>query len=116
VSEIVVRTARKGDVERMAAAWLDAARLEAPVPDPEAKLVLDATEVRLLVDGLVVEKAFRRRGVGTRLMRAAEEWGRSRGARLALLDTWGESPQSVPFYEGLGYTPRSIRFRPLTRR
>jgi GNAT superfamily N-acetyltransferase len=92
-------------------------RLEAPVPDPEAQLVLDATEVRLFVDGLVVEKAFRRRGVGTRLMRAAEDWGRSRGARLALLDTWGESPQSVPFYERLGYTPRSIRFRkPLTRR
>lgn len=86
-------------------------RLEGPAPNPEAQLVLDVTEVRLFVDGLVVAEAFRRRGVGTRLMQAADEWGRTRGARLAVLDTWGESPESVPFYERLGYAPRSIRFR-----
>jgi GNAT superfamily N-acetyltransferase len=98
------------EIDGVVVGWVSA-RLEEAVSDPEAQLVRDVTDTRLFVDGLVVGQAHRRRGIGTRLMIAAEEWGRGRGARLALLDTWGESPESVPFYEQLGYAPRSVRFR-----
>jgi GNAT superfamily N-acetyltransferase len=49
--------------------------------------------------------------VGTRLVEAAEEWGRRRGATIAFLDTWVDSPSSVPFWEeGMVYARRSIIF------
>jgi hypothetical protein len=32
-------------------------------------------------------------------MEAVEAWARERGAALVLLDTWVDSPVSVPFYE-----------------
>jgi hypothetical protein len=45
-------------------------------------------------------------------MEAVEEWARSRGAVIGLLDTYIESPLSVPFYEqGMGYSRRALRFR-----
>jgi GNAT superfamily N-acetyltransferase len=59
-----------------------------------------------------VERGYWRRGVGTKLMRAAEEWGKDCGATLVCLDTWVDSPVSVPFYEeGLGYSRRQVGFR-----
>jgi GNAT superfamily N-acetyltransferase len=52
----------------------------------------------------VVQAAYRRRGVGTRLLEAVEAWGRANGATLISLDTFIESPLSVPFYEQrMGY-------------
>jgi GNAT superfamily N-acetyltransferase len=54
---------------------------------------------------------YRRRGVGARLLAAAEEWGRARGDVRAVLTTYHASPLSVPFYEqGMGYERRSIVF------
>jgi len=45
-------------------------------------------------------------------MDAAEEWGRSNGAAIALLDTYVGSPVSVPFYEQrMGYERRALYFR-----
>jgi GNAT superfamily N-acetyltransferase len=44
-------------------------------------------------------------------MEAAESWARDRGAVLVALDTWIDSPLSVPFYEALGYDRRSIIFQ-----
>jgi GNAT superfamily N-acetyltransferase len=50
--------------------------------------------------------------VGTVLLEAAEAWGRTRGARVARLDTYAHSPVSVPFYEDhMGYRRRSIVFQ-----
>jgi ribosomal protein S18 acetylase RimI-like enzyme len=65
---------------------------------------------RLSVDALAVAERFRRQGVGRMLMEAAERWGRRRGAELVVLDTWIDSPLSVPFYDALGYRRRQIKF------
>jgi GNAT superfamily N-acetyltransferase len=54
------------------------------------------------VDVLAVAEPFRRRGVGRRLMDETETWARGRGAVMVALDTWVDSPLSVPFYEALG--------------
>lgn len=45
-------------------------------------------------------------------MEEAEEWGRERGAVIALLDTYVGSEVSVPFYEQrMGYARRALRFK-----
>ena len=66
----------------------------------------------MVIHALIVQEAYRHQGVGTRLMQAAEEWGRSKGAVIALLDAYINSPLSVPFCEEhLGYSRRALRFR-----
>jgi GNAT superfamily N-acetyltransferase len=88
-----------------------AARLEGPAEDASRQVLRDLGRTRLYVDALGVEEAYRRRGVGERLMRAVEEWGRDRGAVRAVLTTYHASPLSVPFYERrMGYERRSIVF------
>jgi len=59
----------------------------------------------LRIDMLWVSDALRGQGVGTQLIRAAEEEARRRGCRYAQVDT--ASFQARPFYEKLGY---SLRF------
>ena len=87
------------------------AHLERPAEDAERQLLRYLGEVRIYVDALGVVQAYRRRGVGMRLMRAIERWARERGAVCAMLDTYAASPLSVPFYErGMGYRRRSIVF------
>jgi GNAT superfamily N-acetyltransferase len=87
------------------------ARLEQPIEDADRQVLRDLGRVRMHVDALGVEEAYRRRGVGARLMGAVEEWGRARGAVRAVLTTYHASPLSVPFYEqGVGYQRRSIVF------
>jgi GNAT superfamily N-acetyltransferase len=91
--------------------WL-AARIEHPAPDAAMQLVRDHGWTRLVVDALIVHQGQWRRGTGTALLEAAEDWGRSRGAQVARLDTYAHSPVSVPFYEDrMGYQRRSIVFQ-----
>jgi GNAT superfamily N-acetyltransferase len=72
----------------------------------------DFRERRLFVNAVLTAEAYRRRGVATLLVETAEAWGRERGASVALLDTWADSPVSVPFWEQrMGYSRRSIVFR-----
>jgi GNAT superfamily N-acetyltransferase len=87
------------------------ARLERPAEDAARQVLRDLGRVRLYVDALGVEAAYRRRGVGARLMHAVEEWGRTRGAVRSVLTAYHASPLAVPFYEqGMGYERRSIVF------
>jgi hypothetical protein len=52
--------------------------------------------------------------VGTRLVEAAEEWGRSAGARIAETSTYYRSPLSLPFWEPrMGYEEESVNLRKL---
>jgi len=88
------------------------ARLLRPDGDATRQLVRDMGRVRVMVDALVVGARDRRRGIGTLLLRAVEDWGRRNGAVLVLLDTYVASPLSVPFYERrMGYARRSVRFQ-----
>ncbi len=89
--------------------------LIATIAQPSPRAALDASRdaglVRLAIDALIIREDSRHHGVGTRLMDAAERWGRGRGAAIALLDTY-DSPLSVPFYEHhLGYSRRALRLR-----
>ena len=88
------------------------AAIERPVENAAGQLLRDLGRVRVVIHALVVQEAHRRQGIGTRLMEAAEEWARGRGAVVALLDTYVGSPLSVPFYERrMGYSQRALRFR-----
>ena len=87
------------------------ARLERPAKDAERQVMRYPGEMRVYIDALGVAEAFRREGVGTRLMQTIEQWGRDRGAVRVMLDTHARSPLSVPFYERrMGYRRRSIVF------
>jgi GNAT superfamily N-acetyltransferase len=88
------------------------ARIRPPMQHAAKHYVREVTQTCLMIDGLGVEERYWRRGIATRLMATAEAWGRERGARIALLDTYADSPLSVPFYEEhLGFSRRSVRFR-----
>lgn len=85
--------------------------LQRPVDNAARQLLRFLGETRLFVSALMVEDAYRRRGVATRLLGTVEQWGRDRGAVLVSLDTWAHSPISVPFYEDrMGYRRASIVF------
>lgn len=75
------------------------AHIDRPTRDARWQLMRDLGEPMLKIDSLMVREHRRRRGVGTALMNAAEEWGRTRGATAVFLSTYHDSPSSVPFYE-----------------
>jgi GNAT superfamily N-acetyltransferase len=87
------------------------AHLERPVEDASRQILRDLARPRVTVDALGVEEAYRRRGVGTRLMRAVEAWARERGAARIVLTTFAAGPTSMPFYQQrMGYRQRSVVF------
>jgi ribosomal protein S18 acetylase RimI-like enzyme len=86
--------------------------LHQPMESASRQLIRELGLVRVEIELLVVAEAYRRQGIGTRLMQAAEAWARNKGAVVALLNTYVDSPLSVPFYEDrLGYRRRALRFR-----
>ncbi len=60
------------------------ARVERPKDDAPRQILRELGTTRLLVDALVVEEPSRRHDIGTALMRAAEDWARSKGATFRL--------------------------------
>jgi len=60
-----------------------AAVLEPPLPGAQWQLTRAAASPRVYVNALMVAERYRRAGVGTALMAAVEQWGRSGGAVLA---------------------------------
>ena len=55
------------------------------------------------VETLVVSASQRRRGIGRRLLAAAADWARARGATEMVLTTWVGNAEADAFYEKLGY-------------
>jgi GNAT superfamily N-acetyltransferase len=61
-------------------------------------------ETRLRIDYLATAAASRRAGIGTRLVQAAESWGRGVGATIAETTAFRGSALSIPFWEDrMGY-------------
>lgn len=59
--------------------------------------------------GVAVLAAWRGKGVGSRLMDAAEEWAREHGATRLLLDASAENTDAIRFYEERhGYRLRGV--------
>ena len=86
------------------------ARLLQPMESARYQVIAALGQVRGEVNSLGVLKSHRHRGIGRALMEHAERWLRDRGAVVIELDTLARSPESVPFYEAIGYQPRSIIF------
>jgi GNAT superfamily N-acetyltransferase len=98
------------ELDGRVAGWLTA-RIERPAPSAARQMVREHGWTRLFIDALLVDQAVWREGAGTALLTAAEAWGRDRGADMVRLDTYADSPVSVPFYEQrMGYQRRSIVF------
>jgi GNAT superfamily N-acetyltransferase len=88
------------------------ARLHAPHEGARFAFSRDLFATRLNIDYLAVAAAHRRSGAGTALVEAAEAWGRERGAVVAELTTYQDSPLAYPFWTGrAGYAPRSVNLR-----
>ena len=71
-------------------------------------------EKRLRIDYLATAPASRRSGIGTRLVEAAESWGRRVGATIAETTAFRGSALSIPFWEDrMGYEelPMSLEKR-----
>jgi ribosomal protein S18 acetylase RimI-like enzyme len=93
------------------AGYLEAS-LQFPEDSARWQAQRDLSEIRLFINFVGTADAYKRQGVATRLVQAAEDWGRERGALVAVCDTFIESPLSVPFWERrMGYTRRAIIFR-----
>ncbi len=88
------------------------ATLQQPMETARWQSQRDLSAPRLFIGVVTTGDRFKRRGVATRLVEAAEGWGRSKGAVVAICDTYIESPLSVPFWEKrMGYTRRAIVLR-----
>lgn len=86
-----------------------AAHLVPPLPSARWQIQPGLDRVRLSIDYLAVAERHRRRGIATRLVEAAEAWGRDRSAAVAITDTFLGSPLSIPFWtERARYQQRSV--------
>ncbi|MEJ7566990.1 MAG: GNAT family N-acetyltransferase [Gaiellaceae bacterium] len=99
------------EIEGDVAGYLEAT-LQRPMETARWQSQRDLSAPRLFIGVVTTADRFKRRGVATRLVEAAEDWGRSKGAVVAICDTYIDSPLSVPFWEKrMGYTRRAIVLR-----
>ncbi len=88
------------------------ARLVGPASDARWQLQREYSATRLVLDAVVVAETQRGAGAGLDLVRAAEAWGRERGASVAVADGNIASGIVPRFYEErLGYRKRSVSLR-----
>jgi|SRR5262245_27942151 len=99
------------EVDGEVAGYLEAS-IQPPMETARWQAQRDLGHPRLLINYVGTADAFKRMGVATNLVGAAEDWGRSKGAVASVCDTFIESPLSVPFWEKrMGYERRAIIFR-----
>jgi GNAT superfamily N-acetyltransferase len=99
------------DLDGQVAGWLTAC-IEHPAPGAARQMAREHGWTRLHIDALLVDQAAWHQGIGTALLTAAERWGRDHGAQVVRLDTYADSPVSVPFYERhMGYRRRAVVFQ-----
>ena len=98
-----------GDSTALALVAVDEAERGAPVGFLSLRLYdtpADPTMVprrRGHIETLIVGARQRRRGLGRRLLAAAGDWARARGATEMVLTTWVGNSDADAFYQRLGY-------------
>jgi len=70
----------------------------------EIMLNPELNENRLIIDSFHVSRAYRRHGIGRRLVEAAADYARSRGA-LALYASCSSAEETIAFYKAMGFRP-----------
>ena len=71
----------------------------------EIMLLPELNENRLIIDSFHVSRAYRRRGIGRRLVEAAAEYARGRGAS-ALYASCCSAEETIAFYKAMGFRMR----------
>jgi GNAT superfamily N-acetyltransferase len=94
------------DVDGDAVGFVTAAVVP-PHPDAELQMQRDLTTPTVRIEALVVRRDWWRRGVGTRLATAAEDWARNRGAATITAQAWTAGPAAA-FLAERGYTTRAV--------
>ena len=85
------------------------AYVEEPDPAARRQILTELGRRRAFVNALEVAQRFRRRGVASALVGAAEAWARDAGAELIATSTWIDGPLALPFWERrMGYRRRSL--------
>jgi ribosomal protein S18 acetylase RimI-like enzyme len=103
--------ARVAEVDGEVAGYIEAT-IQPPMETAQWQSQRDLSVPRLFINFVGTSDRFKRMGVATQLVDAAERWGREKGARVAICDTYIDSPLSVPFWERrMGYTRRAIILR-----
>jgi GNAT superfamily N-acetyltransferase len=98
VADVTIRAATFADARRIAEL---SEVLGYPATAGERELLESGRRCEIL--GLVVDSTHRGRGVGRRLVQAAEAWALARGLdQMAVRSNVGRA-ESHPFYERLGY-------------
>jgi GNAT superfamily N-acetyltransferase len=68
------------------------------------------TEAFVVIAGLVVDRRYRRQGIGAALMAQAERWALEQGCRVVRLWSSAGRTEAHAFYERLGYTRIKSQF------
>jgi aminoglycoside 6'-N-acetyltransferase I len=65
------------------------------------------------IEGWFVHEAYRKQGIGTALMRSAEDWARRQGCREMASDTWIDDERSQHAHQAMGFevVDRCVHFR-----
>lgn len=88
------------------------ATIQPPMETARWQSQRDLSAPRLFIGFLQTADRFKRSGVATKLVEAAEQWGREQEAVVAICDTYIDSPLSVPFWEErMGYRRRAVILR-----
>jgi ribosomal protein S18 acetylase RimI-like enzyme len=99
------------EVDGHVAGYLEAT-VHPPLETARWQAQRDLGEIRLQINFVGTADTYKRKGVASRLVEVAEAWGRSKGAAVAICDTYVDSPLSVPFWQRrMGYERRAIVFR-----
>jgi GNAT superfamily N-acetyltransferase len=96
------------DVDGQAAGFLVAAVVP-PHDAADRQSQRDLARPRVQIEALAVQRAHWRRGVGSRLVRAAEDWARNRGAATISAQAFLRGP-AREFLDNQGYTPLATVF------
>lgn len=70
----------------------------------EIMLIPELNEGRLIIDSFHVSRAFRRQGIGRRLIAAAAEYAKVRGA-ASLYASCCSAEETIRFYTAMGFEP-----------
>ena len=99
------------EVDGRVAGYLEAS-VRPPLETARWQAQRDLAHARLAINFVGTADVFKRKGVATQLVEAAEEWGRAKGAVIAICDTYIDSPLSIPFWEQrMGYERRAVILR-----